>query len=60
MKRIALLAAAAATMAASVLIARRRRQRGMHAAELAGPDVIIDEVVVHFLYDDEAIKALPW
>lgn len=59
MKRIALLAAAAAAMAASVLIARRHK-RGVHAAELAGPDVIIDEVVVHFLYDDEAIKALPW
>lgn len=59
MKRIALFAAAAATMAASVLIARYRR-RDVHAAELAGPDVIIDEVVVHFLYDDEAIKALPW
>lgn len=60
MKRIALLALAAAAMAASVMIARHRRRRGRHAVELAGPDVIIDEVVVHFLYDDEAVKALPW
>ena len=52
MKRIILLAAAGAAIAVSVRYARRHRK--LHAAELAGNDVIIDEVVVHFGYDDDA------
>ncbi len=51
MKRILMLAAAGAAIAASVAVARRRRG-AVHAAELAGSDVIIDEVIIHFDLDD--------
>ncbi len=49
MKRIIMLASAGVAISASVAFAllRRRRQQ-MHAADLADPDVIIDEVIVHF------------
>ena len=50
MKRILLLAAAGAAIAVAVRYARRRREQ--HAVELEGPDVIIDEVIVHFDYDE--------
>ena len=53
MKRLILLVAGAAALAASIRYAKRRRP--VHAVELAGPDVIIDEVIVHFDaidYDD--------
>jgi hypothetical protein len=54
MKRILMLLAGGVALAISVAIARKRRAIPMQVAELAGPDIIIDEIVVHFDQADPA------
>ena len=56
MKRLLMLAVASAAIFGAVMIAKKRRRAPMHAAELAGPDVIIDEVVIHFDLSEDPLQ----